>query len=392
MRLVALIVLLSGTALAAQAGRAAAPEPTRVEMAPIECYWRASTPAVRVGERFTLVLTCGVIETASTTVIVEQTRLDPGAIALQPFEVLDGTLAPEMRTATHRFFQYEYHLRYVGEEIGRDHQIPSVTLSYRVQSRTQESGAAIEGRQREYRLPAHAIRILSLIPAGARDIREVAPPTFASIEDRRFTGTVLRVSAWVLFALAGTLAAFVVVRGVRRRQPVERAGPTASAAASLRVVARELDAVRVARAASGWNDELAARALAAFRVAAAYAADAAVAQGPMLDGSATGGQLQVHSGWLHRRPVAVSASTTVLNFKDGEHRLADTLRRFTAATYGRHSESPDGDALDEALSDGIAAVSSLRRRHSWLATRARTLAGRLPLRAPGRSSLPGARR
>ena len=42
------VVLLSGTALAPQAGRAAAPEPTRVEMAPIECYWRASTPGWNV--------------------------------------------------------------------------------------------------------------------------------------------------------------------------------------------------------------------------------------------------------------------------------------------------------------------------------------------------------
>jgi hypothetical protein len=80
------------TATVATAGEA-------VTLEPIECWSRTSTGAVRVGELFTLVLTCAVVETSSTTVVPDQSRLDPGVLQLPPFEVVRGTQATDVRQA-----------------------------------------------------------------------------------------------------------------------------------------------------------------------------------------------------------------------------------------------------------------------------------------------------
>src|SRR5688572_30376646 len=85
---------------------AAGQEPARdgVETDPIRCWWRTSVPAVRVGEPFSVVLTCAVVETDAVTVIPSQTELDPNALQLPPFDVLGGSHAADLRTADHRFF------------------------------------------------------------------------------------------------------------------------------------------------------------------------------------------------------------------------------------------------------------------------------------------------
>ena len=57
---------------------------------PLQCWWRTSAGAVRVGEPFTVVLTCAVLETDAATVVVDQTRLEPSVVQFAPFEVLGG--------------------------------------------------------------------------------------------------------------------------------------------------------------------------------------------------------------------------------------------------------------------------------------------------------------
>src|SRR5688572_23657841 len=119
-----------------------------VEVAPIECWSRTSASAVHVGELFTMVLTCAVLETQAATVVPDRSTLDPGALQVPPFEVVRGTQATDVRTTSRRLFQYEYTLRYLGEEFGADMRLPGPTVMYRVQSRVQQ-GAAVEGRERE---------------------------------------------------------------------------------------------------------------------------------------------------------------------------------------------------------------------------------------------------
>ena len=381
MRKLVALLLLGGAGLAAQ-------ETENVSLAPLECYWRTGAPAVRVGEVFSLGLTCAVLETASTTVVPDQSRLDPDVLQLQPFEVLGGTAGEELRTPTRRLFQYEYQVRYLGEEIGRDLQIPALTITYRVQSRVQPDSAAVESRERQYILPARPVRVLSLMPGGGSDIREPAPPGFGAIQDRRFTASVLRIVSWVCFALAGVVAAWALARVVRQRRrhaavPVRLAADTAV----LRGVARELEAIRRARQDEGWTDALAARALAALRVAANYEVNRPVAQVPGRDLQAATGQLRLGGGW-RSGAVLLSGSATPAQLAQaraaaetaGDSRsvrlgdLHDALMHFAGAAYGRDHTTLDGSALDDALQAGSRAVAALRREHGWAATRLRAAA------------------
>jgi hypothetical protein len=374
------------------AASAHAQTPTEnVSVAPIECFWRQSATSVRVGEIFNVTLTCGVLETAATTVVPDQSRLDPDVIQLQPFEVVDGVVARDIRTASRRYFQYEYRVRYLGEEIGRDLTLPALTMTYRVQSRVEADAAAIESRERQYILPARPIHILSLLPQVVADIRETQPVTFEQMRATRFTASVLRIVAWVLFAVAGVIAVWALVRAVRRNRSKTRVLVRhASDAAVLRGVARELALVGRQRQSEGWTDALAARALAPLRIAASYELSRPVAQSPARDAAhaTIPGQLRVPGRWPRRGVgVLLSGSATPALLAQERARaearghgraarigeLEAALSRFASAAYGRDHASPDGAALDAALNDGERAVSSLRREHGWLVTRLRAL-------------------
>jgi hypothetical protein len=92
-------------------------QPINVELDPIACWWRTSVAAVRVGEPFSIVLTCAVVENALTTVVPDQSEIEPAALQLPPFEMLGGTRFGERRDGDHRFFQYEYRARHPGQRL-----------------------------------------------------------------------------------------------------------------------------------------------------------------------------------------------------------------------------------------------------------------------------------
>jgi hypothetical protein len=384
------LTLVLGLLTPGRAGAQQAASSQPVELEPIACFWRTSADAVRIGELFSLVLTCGVLDTQATTVVPDQSKLDPSVLQLQPFEVRGGTQAPEVRTAARRFFQYEYALRYVGEETGKDLQLPALTLTYRVQSHVQQDSAAIESRERQYILPAHTIRVLSLVPAQARDVREAAPVTLAEIDARRFRASALRIAAVALYATAAIVALWGLVRVARGRRTATRVTARhASDAAILGSVARELAEVRRARTGEGWTDVLAARALAALRVGASYQAGLPVPQTPSSDAPLLSGQFEVISGFPVRRRTVVSGAATAVNMAGLRERasarhpvdlervdaLEQALAAFSSAAYGRGSNTAS-DRLDDALTAADRAVASLRREHSWLATQWRALTRR----------------
>ena len=357
--------LAAGTAAAPATGEA-------VTFEPIECRWRTSTSAVRVGELFTLVLTCSVVETAATTVVPDQSRLDPGVLQMPPLEVVRGTQANDVRTGTRRFFQYAYTLRYVGEDFGKDLSLPALTVSYRVQSRVQQD-AAVEGRERQYTLPARTIRILSLVPAIATNIRDQPAETFRQIEARRFRANVLRVIAGSFYAVAALVAMSGATRAVRRRRRQSPAGVRlASDGTILRHVSGELDELRRARAVEGWTDALSARALAALRVVAAYVGSHPVTQVRGRGIEPSSGQLVVTGRWPRRDAALVSASVTSATGHLAD--LDNAMSRFTASVYGRDGRAIGDADLDEALDVGHRALHRLRREHTWLAKRLRAAA------------------
>jgi hypothetical protein len=376
-----------------------------VTLEPIECWWRTSTSAARVGELFTLVLTCSVVETASTTVVPDQSRLDPSVLQIPPFEVVRGTQANDVRTGTRRFFQYEYTLRYVGEDFGKDLSLPPLTISYHVQSRVQQD-AAVEGRERQYILPARMIRILSLVPAIATDIRDQPAETFRQIEARRFRANVLRVIAGSLYIVAALVVMSGLTRALRTRQrQTPAAVRLASDSAILRRVSGELGEVRRLRGIEGWTDVLAARALAALRVAATYAVSHPATQVRGHGIQPSDGQLAVPGRWLGRNAALVSGSVTSVTLADerrriearravavgegggggtsGAERLADlegAMNRFARKAYGRDVRAINDADLDEALEGGARALDPLRREHTWLAKKLRAARSAIRLR------------
>jgi len=351
-----------------------------VETDPIQCWWRTSAGAIRVGEPFSLVLTCAVVENDAAKVIVDQSKLEPSVIQLAPFEVTGGSHGADLRTDNRRFFQYEYRLRLIAENLfGRDVALPETKLSYHVQSQTSQR-SAIQGRDQSYVLPPQSIRVVSMVPADASDIRDTTTETFADVDQRSFRANLLIVTGGVLFALAGLMALFGVVRLVNLfRKPAAASDRLVGDAAILSAVGRELSAVRRAREDSGWTRELAGRALAALRLAAAYALGrkvsqlrAARASAPLNGKPRDAGNLIVTAGWPRGKRIAVSGSITPQAVAHEIARdampprraamlesLEQALTRFTAAQYGRETGLDDA-ALDESLAAGARALRRLK--------------------------------
>ena len=133
---------------------------------------------MHVGEQFNVALTCAVIETSRAVVVPDVSQIEPGSIQMAPFEVLSGRRHPDIKTGMWRYFQYEYTVRLIADGFfGQDLAVPPISLNYRVNMLG--AGAPQEGREKVYVLPQLPIRIVSLVPTIATDIRDAARDTFA---------------------------------------------------------------------------------------------------------------------------------------------------------------------------------------------------------------------
>jgi hypothetical protein len=351
-----------------------------VEADPIRCWWRTSTSAVRVGEPFTLVLTCAVVENETTTVVADQSRLDPAAMQLPPFEVIGGSRGSDLHGDQRRFFQYQYSLRLISEEMfGKDARIPIVQINYHLESGVGK-GEVVRGRDRTYLMPSASVRVLSLVPADATDIRDAPSWTFGDIETERFRARVFFVAAGVLFTAAALMllvALLRLARGYRDEGAIGRR--LLSDGAILRGAGRELGAVRGVAGREGWSHELVARGLAALRIAGSIALARPVGQtvaGAGMDGYE--GQLLMRGGWLRGKRVLVSGSATTealgralatggrsAGQQQAFGELQNALARFTTAQFGR-DEKLDDTALGESLTDGSRVVRRLKLENLWV--------------------------
>jgi hypothetical protein len=341
-----------------------------------------------VGEPFSFFLTCSVLESDSVKVVPDQTALEPSVVQMPPFEVIGGSHGPDLKAGERRFFQYEYQMRLIGEDLfGKDVAIPSMKISYKVQSRVAQ-GSSVEGRDRVYVLPSESVRVLSLVPADATAIRDGSAENFSEIDSRVFRSNVLLVLAGTLFALAMLVAVLVVVhlaRRYREARPVARRMVGDSAV--LRTVGRELAAIESERAGSGWTEELAGRALAAVRVAGSYLVVRRIietAPNPLEGGADQEGRLRVRPIWPPGREILVSSSLTgeavakelARTTKAGLNghtdtslqELATAITTLTSAWYGWNG-TMNTSALDESLSTSQRIQKQMARRHTWLAKR-----------------------
>jgi hypothetical protein len=361
-----------------------------VQTDPLQCWWRTSAGAVRVGEPFTVVLTCAVLETEDAKVVPDQTRLEPSVVQFAPFEVLGGSHGADLRTDQRRFFQYEYRLRLIADGLfGRDVALPETKISYRVQS-TVGQKTALQGRDQTYVLPAQSIRVLSLVPADANDIRDTsASETFGDIDQRAFRANLLTVIGGVLFVLAGLMALLGLVRLFQRyRKPVAASEQQLIAdSAILNGVSRELSRVQNDRNSGGWTPELASRALGALRIAATYAIGRPVSQMPasrlLADGSETAepGRLILKSGWPRGKRIAVSGAVTPQTVvrhvaRPGQpasvvallESVSAAIAAFTAASFRREGTLDEG-ALDEALATAKQVTGKMKFQQLWFMKR-----------------------
>jgi hypothetical protein len=375
--------LAAGILLAGPAAAAVNAQPTAgqmVEVDPIRCWWRTSSAAVRVGETFTLGLTCAVLEADGVQVIPDESQLSDSAIQLNPFEVVGGSHPPDLRSGQRRFFQYEYATRIINPDvIGQDVPLPNLIVHYRVNSRL-PGNAAMQGRDLSYLLPAHTVRVLSLVPTDANDIRDASGASFGRVEALGARAGVFEIAAITFAALGGLMTVVSLVtlaRGARKRKTTGE-----KVLAPWRVVRTahgELAAVE-RDAAGGWNDALIGRALAATRVVAAAlvgrvvsqartAPDAEMAEGRILAAApeilrtlrlARGSAMALSSAITARdvsQVIERLPDNTPPSRRQQLETIADSLGTFTAALYG-----PAKDRDRSALDASLATATSLGRR------------------------------
>ena len=351
------VATLTLVAVAWPAPSAAQPGPDMVAMEAMQCWRRIASHAVHVGERFDMVLTCAVVDTGAARVVPDLAWLEPETLGVSPFEVLDGERYDDVVRGPRRFFQYRYALRIIGEDyFGLDVELPALELRYRIE-RSLDGRTATEGRELAYVLPPESVRVLSLVPAAAADIRELPGETFGDVEARLFRANLTGIAATAIGIVALGVLLLAAVRAGR-----EWRGASAVRADRLptwriaRTVLGELQAVRTAAQAGGWTGDLVARGLAALRIAAALAIGRPVAESATVAGdgmygagdgaSAADGRLAVRQGLFGAERVSVSAAVT----------LRDVDRELPRVAV----ESPDGARAAEALRAGLAGFGAVR--------------------------------
>src|SRR5438045_3242262 len=206
-----LLLALAAPALA-QPPKAFTPtrQPGDVETDPIRCFWKTDRSSIIVGERFTLVLTCGIIDTDKIKAVPDFNQLEPSTIGLLPFEVVKGVRHEDVKASPWRYIQYEYTVRTIAEGLfDKDLNIPPVKITYHIQSSV---GGGSTGRDQTYQLPPMPMRIASLVPLKNSDIRDSAPNTFAEIENRRVRSSGECVAAAIAFGFAVVLLGLAASR------------------------------------------------------------------------------------------------------------------------------------------------------------------------------------
>lgn len=358
----------------------AQPADTRtVAVDPIRCWWKTNVGAVRIGETFSLILTCAVLQNDAVQVVPDESRLGSAVMQLTPFEIVRGSHPADLYSGDRRFFQYEYILRLISpDSIGKDVPIPDLLLHYRVNSRVAEN-AALQGRDLTYVLPPIEVRVLAMVPPDASDIRDTSNESFGIAESLGFRASVLEIVAITAVVLGALLILLSFVRLIVRTRKEKPAGERGIGEPQiLREVSRELAAVQRESEAQGWNDGLVDRALAASRIAAAAAVGRPIGQSQNSAGRAGEGRVLMQGG-RRRTSITLSGGVTTANVARALDQLPETassdrrqlledlqssLATFTTAQYARNATF-DRTALDEAVGRATAAAGRLRSDQTW---------------------------
>jgi hypothetical protein len=365
-----------------------------VEIDPIRCWTRTNQGAVRIGEAFTVTLTCAILETESVQVVPDESKLGVSIMQMNPFEMVGGAHPPDVRTNSRRFFQYDYNVRMINpDSIGLDIAIPLLQVSYRINSRI-SGNQQQQGRELSYMLPPLWVRVLSMVPADAADIRDTSAASFNRVESMAFRAGVLEIVATTLAVLGGLMVLLALVALARRARKLQ-VGPTdlvLSRPALFRLAVRELSAAQRESLAGGWTDALLTRAASALRISAAGALDRPVNQ-QVVESDADAGQGRFIVRSLGRsKTTAVSAAVTSDDIaraigrlrasapqrqRELLEQLGSTLAGVTASQYAR--PGADRSGVDALINTGLEAARHVRADHMWPRDWVRRMMSRTPL-------------
>jgi hypothetical protein len=352
---------------------------------PIRCWRQSNAGAVTIGETFTVVLTCAIYEGDNAQVVPDESRLGVASIQMAPFEILGGSHPPDVRRGSRRFFQYDYQLRIISPDApGSDTNIPPLTISYRIHSRV-GAAATLEGRDLSYLLPMMPIKVLSLVPADAADIRDASEASLGAVDSLRFRSSLFRVLALTFAALASVMVILALV-------PLARSSRVAATAERDRIpdrailarVAAELGELQTQAAREGWNEALVARTVPLIRIVSAAAIEQPISQRPVPAEDGTyEGRLLVKHGSIRPVTATVSSSVTaddVARARESRAAKFSTTRQqqlenlqsglsaMTEALY-RQGANVDGASHDDAVRQAIAVAREIGSERSWVRSR-----------------------
>lgn len=354
---------------------------------PLTCWWKSDASSIRIGEEFTVVLTCRSVETAVQRTVVNDSLLDPGAVNLAPYRVKGGDRSRDIsRTVpgrdgpvTLRTAQHRYTVALLGEGFfGREVPLPPLEVRYRVDVAT-SAGAMTAGRERVYLLAPVPMRVQSLVPRTAGAIRDADNDTLRDVERRRMSAIAAFIVAGVFLALPPAVMLPALLRAVRRRRHSVVNGTVFARGELLGRLAGMLNRLERQRRRAAWDDASIAAALTALRVAGAVAVGRGITQVPADPAARCGeGQLEFRKGIWPRSKVLVSASLTpeemAGELAGADRRSAAAARRkallgetheafaaLSRARYAPAGEPSERAVADAALAQGLRLVRALRR-------------------------------
>ena len=353
------------------------------------CWWRSDRSSVRIGEGFTVALTCRSAETGRERTVVNESLLDPSVLALPPYQVKDGRRYKDIirvrpgpdGPVTFRSVQYTYTVKLMGEGFfGKDLPLPSLEIHYHIDLVTNKD-VVTPGKERTYVLSPLPMRIQSLVPKAANAIRDAGNETFGDIEGRRRSAVVAFMAAGVFLLLPLLVLLPILVRAVHGKQESVFNGTVFRDKDLSRRLAGELDHVEKHCRTASWDEASIGTVLSVFRVGGALAIGRRVAQMPVtLETCGREGQLELRKGLWPRMKVLISASLTpeemadelaVTNWQgaaaaERKALLGEAQRAFAVfnnARYALPGDAAGREALDGALKTGLRLLRALRRDH-----------------------------
>ena len=389
----ALLIVFGGLGIAARplpGPQAERHEPVAVDA--LRCWWRSDKTSVRIGEAFSVILTCERVETSRERTVFDDSALDPNALSLSPFQVRSGVLHEKIHRVvpgpdgpvTFHTRQYAYKVRLTGEGFfGKDVALPSLQLRYHIDRMT-ETGVVTPGKERTYLLPPLPMRIQSLVPMEAKTIRDAESGTFAEVEGRRK-------KAFIAFAAAGIFLVLPVffllpglVKAVRHRQESNGRRRICSAGDLLKGLLRELGRIEKRIRPASWDEDALGKVLTVFRVGGALALSRPISQTPVEDQiAAREGQLEFRAGLWPRTRILISASLTpeamAADLTEARWQAPGSARckallmeaqgAFAAVNQARYAASGttvDHAVLNVAVQTWVRLLRELRRDHAGL--------------------------